>query len=54
LKKNGYVESFSGNETQGRPRTYYRITDLGRKYYKEKCEEWQITKEVIDKFIKEF
>jgi PadR family transcriptional regulator PadR len=54
LKKNGYVESFSGNETQGRPRTYYRITDLGRKYYMEKCEEWQITKEVIDKFIKEF
>ncbi len=54
LKKKGYVESFSGSETQGRPRTYYKVTDKGRMYYKEKCKEWQITKVVIDKFIKEF
>lgn len=54
LKKKGYVESFSGSETQGRQRTYYRITDLGREYYKEKCREWAVTKVVIDKFIKEF
>lgn len=51
LEKNGYVESFYGNETNGKRRTYYRITEAGREYYKEKCQEWQITKEVIEKFI---
>lgn len=51
LEKNGFVESFYGNETNGKRRTYYRITEAGRVYYKEKCQEWQITKEVIEKFI---
>jgi PadR family transcriptional regulator PadR len=54
LQKNGYVESFSGDETQGRPRTYYRITKSGKDYYIEKCKEWEITKIVIDEFIKDF
>ena len=51
LEKNGFVESFYGNETNGKRRTYYRITEAGRAYYKEKCQEWQLTKEVIEKFI---
>ena len=55
MEKNGYIESFvaepdsSGN---GKKRTYYRITDQGKEYYKTKCEEWEITKEVIQKFIR--
>lgn len=52
LEKNGYVESFFGDETNGKRRTYYRITEIGRDYYKEKCMEWHITKEVVEKFIK--
>ena len=52
LEKNQYIESFYGDETNGKRRTYYRITPLGRDYYKEKCEEWFVTKEVVDKFIK--
>lgn len=51
LEKNGYVTSFFGNETNGKRRTYYRITEAGRAYYAEKCEEWNVTKEVIEKFI---
>lgn len=51
LEKNGYIESFFGNKTNGKRRTYYRITESGRDYYRTKCEEWQITKEVIEKFI---
>ena len=35
-------------ETQ---RTYYRVTPEGMAYYEEKCKEWEVTKEVIDKFI---
>lgn len=51
LEKNGYVTSFFGNETNGKRRTYYRITEKGRAYYREKCEEWHLTQEVIEKFI---
>lgn len=54
LEKNGFVESFSENvTTSGKRRTYYRITEQGRQYYREKCEEWTLTKEVVERFIKE-
>ena len=53
LEKNGYISSYSGDETNGKRRTYYKLTNEGLIYYKEKCQEWQITKEVVDKFIKE-
>lgn len=52
MEKNGYIESFFGNETRGKRRTYYRITEEGLQYYQEKCEEWAVTKEVIDKFVR--
>ncbi len=51
LEKNGYISSFYGDETGGKRRTYYQITDSGRSYYKEKCEEWELTKVVVEKFI---
>lgn len=51
LEKNGWITSYSGLH-DGRKRTYYRITDTGRSYYREKCGEWELTKEVIDKFTK--
>ncbi|MBP3703841.1 MAG: PadR family transcriptional regulator [Lachnospiraceae bacterium] len=51
MEKNGYLESFSGNESGGKRRTYYRVTEAGRHYFKEKCKEWAVTKEVIDKFV---
>lgn len=52
MEKNGYIESFSDQDSSnGKRRTYYRITDVGRQYYKEKCSEWFLTKEVVDKFI---
>ena len=37
----------------GKRRTYYRITEQGRQYYREKCAEWTLTKEVVEKFIKQ-
>ena len=51
MEKNVYVESYSQGENEGKRRTYYRITESGKAYYKEKCEEWELTKEVIDKFV---
>ncbi|RDU23902.1 PadR family transcriptional regulator [Anaerosacchariphilus polymeriproducens] len=53
LSKNGYIDSYHGTETQGKRRTYYKITPEGITYYKEKCKEWILTKEIIEKFIKE-
>lgn len=53
LEKNGYITSYFGEETQGKRRTYFRITEEGLSYYKEKCEEWALTKDVVNRFIKE-
>lgn len=54
MEKNGYIESYSDDNNQQRKRrTYYRITDAGRQYYKDKCEEWKVTQEVVTKFITE-
>ncbi len=50
LEKSGFVESFI-DDSSGKKRTYYRITDTGRQYYNSKCEEWDLTKEVIEHFI---
>lgn len=53
MEKNGYIESFAyqdqGNEKK---RTYYRITEAGIRYYYERCEEWKLTKEVVERFVK--
>ena len=46
------MEAFTGDETTGKRRTYYRITETGRRYYAEKCEEWKVTKEVVEQFIR--
>lgn len=51
LEKAGYMESYFGTETNGKQRTYYKITQAGIDYYNEKCEEWELVKEVVEKFI---
>ena len=52
MEKNGFIESFSSQSTDtGKRRTYYRITETGRRYYLEKCKEWELTQEVVEKFI---
>lgn len=51
MESNNIIESYHNSETNGKQRTYYKITDYGYDYYKKKCEEWKITKEVIEKFI---
>jgi len=52
LEKNGYIFSFYKDETFGKRRTYYQITPEGKMYYLEKCREWELTKDVVSKFIK--
>ncbi|MCF0130390.1 MAG: helix-turn-helix transcriptional regulator [Pseudobutyrivibrio sp.] len=50
LEKAGFVESFL-DDSSGKKRTYYRITPEGLAYYYGKCEEWELTKEVVEHFI---
>ena len=50
LEKNGYIRAFE-DSSSGKKRTYYAITDLGREYYREKCKEWVLTQDVVEKFI---
>ncbi len=50
LEKSGYVTSYV-DDSSGKKRTYYKITDEGKAYYDSKCEEWQLTKEVVENFI---
>ena len=52
LESEGYVSSFYGTETNGNRRTYYRITPKGEAYYEEKKQEWELTKDVIQNFIR--
>lgn len=48
LEKNECIVSYSGQITHGRKRKYYKVTELGRSYYKEKAEEWKVTKKIIN------
>ena len=52
LEKKGYIASYYGNETRGKRRTYYKVTNTGILYYKDKCEEWEVTQDVVNQFIR--
>lgn len=51
LEKAGYVSSYSGRETQGRPRTYFCISEAGKAFLQSKILEWAQTQTVIEAFI---
>lgn len=53
MEKRGLVASYYGDETFGRRRTYYTVTQPGTAYYRQKCAEWQLTKRVINRFTTE-
>lgn len=53
LEKNGYVESYRSSDSGSeKKRTYYRITEAGKAYYRYKCDEWILTKDVVEHFVK--
>lgn len=51
LEKKGIIESYLGDISHGGKRRYYRITTLGKAYFKEKIAEWEETKKIIDIFM---
>jgi PadR family transcriptional regulator PadR len=51
LLKDGLVEAYWGDETQGGRRKYYRITDAGRAVYGDNVRAWVVTRGVIDSLL---
>lgn len=51
LERDGLVESYWGDETQGGRRKYYRITDAGRAVFRENVAAWAATRRIIDSLI---
>lgn len=51
LEKKELIESYIGDVSHGGKRRYYRITSLGKAYYKGKMTEWEETKKIINIFM---
>ena len=50
MGREGFIEAFPGSSQSGKRRTYYRITPMGIQHYQEKCDEWELTKDVVNRF----
>ena len=51
LVKDGLVEAYWGDETQGGRRKYYRITDSGRAVYRQNVKDWTATQHIINTLL---
>lgn len=51
LLKDGLVEAYWGDETQGGRRKYYRITDAGQAVYRDNVRAWELTRGIIDSLL---
>ena len=51
LEKQGFVESYWGDETQGARRKYYRVTSDGAIELEEAKERWVRVRRIIDRLL---
>jgi PadR family transcriptional regulator PadR len=51
LTKNGWVDSYYGDESQGGRRKYYRITESGTQQLADFRQEWHFAKDIITKLV---
>ncbi|MGA5305032.1 PadR family transcriptional regulator [Nucisporomicrobium flavum] len=51
LMKDGLIEAYWGDESQGGRRKYYRITDAGRAVYRRNAAAWAATRDIIDTLL---
>jgi len=47
LEKKELISSYLGEKTFGGKRRYYRVTPLGRAYFKEMLEEWNMLRKIM-------
>ena len=51
LEKDGLVEAYWGDESQGGRRKYYRITDSGRAVFRQSVKDWTTTQNIINALL---
>jgi DNA-binding PadR family transcriptional regulator len=51
LLKDGLIEAYWGDESQGGRRKYYKITDAGRAVYRRNVAAWALTRDLIDSLL---
>ncbi len=53
MEQNGLIESYWGDEGAGGRRKYYKLLPEGRESIKDRKNEWESLKQIIDMFLKE-
>ena len=53
LERKELITSYIGEKSHGSKRRYYKITTLGKAYYKEKMKEWQTLKSIMSQLLEE-
>lgn len=51
LARDGLVEAYWGDESQGGRRKYYRLTDAGRAVYRRNVADWRATQQIINTLL---
>lgn len=51
LEQKGFLESFAGTETAGRPRTYYKLTNEGHSELLSQRESWRIGSQAVNQIL---
>jgi PadR family transcriptional regulator, regulatory protein PadR len=47
LESKELISSYMGEKSHGGKRRYYRVTPLGRAYYKELIDEWRLLRQIM-------
>lgn len=51
LEKQGYIQSYWGDESQGGRRKYYHISESGKTALHQAIAQWQYAKNIIDRLL---
>lgn len=51
LEKKELITSYIGTKSHGSKRRYYKITPLGKAYFKEKIKEWKMLKTIMSQLL---
>ena len=51
LESGGHIQSYWGSETQGGRRKYYSITPAGRELYQSNIDNWNTSKNILEKLL---
>lgn len=51
LEKQGYIQSYWGDETQGGRRKYYHISESGKNALHTAVAQWEYAKDILDRLL---